>query len=67
MKVAENAPNRSKMLWEPAISLFPTVFSRLLLQTRKKQGLFGKGLNRPKKLVLSNLKAFAENDSIVAK
>ena len=28
-----------------AISPFPTVFSRLVLQTGKNQGLFGKGLN----------------------
>ena len=28
-----------------AISPFPTVFSRLLLQTHKNQDLFGKGLN----------------------
>ena len=27
------------------ISPFPIVFSRLVLQTRKKQGLFGKGLS----------------------
>ena len=27
-----------------AISPFPSVFKRLVLQTRKKQGLFGKGL-----------------------
>ena len=31
-----------------AISHFPAVFSkRLVLQTRKKQGLFGKGLKNP--------------------
>ena len=30
-----------------AISPFPTVFSRLVLQTCKKQVLFGKGLKKP--------------------
>ena len=49
------------MLWEkrncslPAISPFPTVFSRLKLQTHKNQGLFGKGLTFFKKACLQCL------------
>ena len=38
-----------------AISPVPTVFKRLVLQTRKNQGLFGKGLNYS-----TTLKAFAD-------
>ena len=30
--------------WLQAISPFPSVFKRLVLQTRKNKGLFGKGL-----------------------
>ena len=51
MKMKESSPNGSKTLWEnekllvlQAISHFPTVLKRLVLQTRKNQGLFGKGL-----------------------
>ena len=49
MKMAESSPNGQKTLWEMekllATSNFPfsqSVFIRLVLQTRKKQGLFGK-------------------------
>ena len=49
--MAEKAPNGLKTLWEKQKLLFTSnfsfshsVFKRLVLQTRKKQGLFGKGL-----------------------
>ena len=37
------------------ISPFPSVFKRLVLQTRKKQGLFGKGLKKEKPLLTLSL------------
>ena len=52
--MAESYPNRQKTLREKekdkllVTSNFPfsnSVFKRLVLQTRKNQGLFGKGLN----------------------
>ena len=52
VKMAERSQNRLKTLWEMEKLLFMSNFSfshsvleRLLLQTRKNQGLFGKGLN----------------------
>ena len=55
-----------------AISPFPSVFKRLILQTHKNQGLFGKGLNLnyglpepiadDKILDLSKLKGFANGN-----
>ena len=52
MKMAESSLKRLKMLWEKEkllvtsnFSFSHSVFQRLLLQTRKNQGLFGKGLN----------------------
>ena len=52
MKMAEHSPNRLKTLWEKEkllvtsnFSFSHSVFKRLVLQTRKNQGLFGKGLN----------------------
>ena len=52
MKMAESSPNRKKKLREkeklPVMSNFSfshTDFKRLVLQTRKNQGLFGKGFN----------------------
>ena len=44
-----------------------SVFKRLILQTRKIQGLFGKGLLDDKILDWSNLKAFAGDKINVAK
>ena len=53
MKMAERSQNRSKTLWEKEkllvtsnFSFSHSVFKRLVLQTRKDQGLFGKGLNK---------------------
>ena len=50
MKMAESSPNRFKTLWEKEnflimsnFSFSNNVFKRLLLQTGKNQGLFGKG------------------------
>ena len=40
----ENTVGKRRNCSLQAISPFPTVFSRLVLQTRKNQGLFGKGL-----------------------
>ena len=50
MKMAEGYPNRQKTLREKeklliTISPFLTVFKRLVLQTSKNQGVFGKGLS----------------------
>ena len=52
-KMAENYPNRKKTLWEKDkllitsnFSFSHSVFKRLVLQTRKNQGLFGKGLSQ---------------------
>ena len=52
MKIAESSPNDYKTLWEKEkllvssnFSFSHNVFKRLILQTRKNQGLFGKGLN----------------------
>ena len=51
MKIAESSPNGKKTLWEKEkllvrsnFSFFHSVFKRLILQTRKNQGLCGKGL-----------------------
>ena len=48
--MAESSPNRQKTLWEKEkllimsnFSFSHIVFKRLVLQTRKNQGLFGKG------------------------
>ena len=50
--MAEHSPNRLKTLWEKEkllvmsnFSFSHSVFKRLVLQTRKNQGLFGKGLS----------------------
>ena len=50
--MAESFPNGEKTLWEKEkllitsnFSFSHSVFKRHLLQTRKNQGLFGKGLN----------------------
>ena len=49
--MAESSPNEQKTLWKKKIllvmsnfSFSHSVFKRLVLQTRKNQGLFGKGL-----------------------
>ena len=51
IKMAEIYPNGKKTLWEKEkllatsnFSFSHSVFKRLVLQTRKNQGLFGKGL-----------------------
>ena len=51
MKMAVSSPNRYKTLWEKEKLLVTSnfsfshgVFKRLVLQTHKNQGLFGKGL-----------------------
>ena len=51
MEIAESSPNRLKTLWEKEkllvmsnFSFSRSVFKRPVLQTRKNQGLFGKGL-----------------------
>ena len=50
--MAESSPKGWKTLWEKEkllvtsnFSFFHSVFKRLVLQTGKNQGLFGKGLN----------------------
>ena len=50
-KMAESSPYQQKTLWEKEkllltsnFSFYHSVFKRFLLQTRKNQGLFGKGL-----------------------
>ena len=52
MKTTESSPDGYKTLWEKEkllvtsnLSFSHSVFRRLVLQTRKNQGLFGKGLN----------------------
>ena len=52
MKMAESSPKGQKTLWEKVKLLVTSnftfshsVFKRLVMQTRKNQGLFGKGLN----------------------
>ena len=54
LKMAEISTNGWKTLWEKKKLLVTSnfffshsVFKRLVLQTRKNQGLFGKGLKRP--------------------
>ena len=51
MKIAKSSPNGLKTLWEKEkllvtsnFSFSYSVFKRLVLQTHKNQGLFGKGL-----------------------
>ena len=51
-EMAESSPNGLKTLWEKAklpirsnFSFSLSVFKRFVLQTRKNQGLFGKGLS----------------------
>ena len=53
MKMAESSPNEQKTLWEKEkllvtsnFSFSHSVFKRPVVQTRKDQGLFGKGLKR---------------------
>ena len=54
MKMAESFPNMYKTLWEKEkllitsnFSFSHSVFKRLVQQTSKNQGLFGKGLMDP--------------------
>ena len=53
MKMAESSPNGLKTLWEKEkllvtsdFSFSHSVFKKLVLQTGKNQGLFGKGLKQ---------------------
>ena len=62
--MSESSPNRWKTLWEKEKLLLTSnfsfshgVFKRLLLQTRKNQGLFGKELNMAEQLKF-HLKGF---------
>ena len=55
MKIAESSLNRQKKLWEKEkllvtsnFSFSHSVFKGLVLQTRKTQGLFGRGLKSQK-------------------
>ena len=57
MKLAESSPKGLKTLLEKEkllvmsnFSFSHSIFKRLLLQTRKNQGLFGKVLNGPEEL-----------------
>ena len=43
-KRVENTVGKGEIAHYEQFLLFPSVFKRLVLQTRKKQGLFGKGL-----------------------
>ena len=45
----------------------PDVFKSLFCQSRKNQGLFGKGLTNDKILVLSKLRTLADNKLNIAK
>ena len=56
MKVTESSPNGTKTLWEKEkllvtsnFSFSHSVFKKVLMQTRKNQGLFGKELKDLKK------------------
>ena len=69
MKMAESSPNREKTLREKEkllvrsnFSFSHSVFKRLVLQTRKNQGLFGKGLIQWHKNCL-NLSSFEKKYS----
>ena len=46
-KSIENAVGKGEIACYKQFLLFPTVFSKDLLQTRKNQGLFGKGFINP--------------------
>ena len=80
--MAVNSQKGYKTLWKKEkwlimshFSFSHSVFKRLVLQTHKKQGLFRKGLRHNPKFnlpsddkiaALSRLKAFADNNFIVA-
>ena len=78
--MAENYLNGQKTMWEKEkllvtsnFTFFHSVFKRLLLQTRKNQGLFGKGLThyqttnfRLKEFADDNFK-FDKNDRKLSK
>ena len=56
--MTESSPNRQKTLWEKEkllvtsnFSFSHSVFKRIVLHTRKNQGLYGKGLSIPEKIV----------------
>ena len=65
MKLAECSQNPKKTLWEKdkllltSNSPFPSVFKRLVLQTCKHQGLFGKGLRNKFKQISISLDSYA--------
>ena len=55
LKMVESSPNRKKTLWEKEKLLISlSVFKRLVLQTRKNQGLFGKGLTHQQQTTFKN-------------
>ena len=45
LKRVENTGGKGEIACYEQFLLFPQCFQRLILQTRKNQGLFGKGLN----------------------
>ena len=65
MKMAESYPNGLKTLWEKEkllvtsnFSFSHSVFKRFVLQTRKNQGLFGKGLTKQPNIFKHKKKSF---------
>ena len=76
IKMAESFPKEQKTLWEKEkllatsnFSFSQCVFKRLVLQTHKNKGLFGKGLNLYQTttfLDMTKLKAFADQKLNVA-
>ena len=65
MKMEESSSNKKKTLWEKEklhvmsnFSFSLSVFKRLVLQTLKKQGLFGKELNQLSSSAMLGMKGF---------
>ena len=56
---------KEKLLVKSNFSFSHIVFKRHVPQTRKNQGLFGKGLNRRQNLRLTQIEAFADDKSNV--
>ena len=70
MRIVESFANEKKTVWEKETLLIMSnfsfsysVFKRLVLQTRKHQGLFGKGLNltTQSQVITSKMKNALEN------
>ena len=69
--MAESSSNRLKTLWEKEkllitsnFSFSHSVFKRLILQTRKNQGLFGKGLKVALQIVGQKFYKSTKNSSL---